>query len=160
MRTAYMIADSQNALHTKGRVKNIGRQRYSVHTTSSICLWRGSWLDDANVCRHDIRRPDLGKQTKNILKWSKHSATRQGLRRAMMSPCMLNSLHDALLSVKMNVPSRPSLINYFSALRLQFGDAASGSLPQAHQSHTKQIHPDILRNLAKSGIKLGDKIPD
>jgi len=78
----------------------------------------------------------------------------------MMSPCMLNSLHDALLSAKMSVPSRPSLINYFSALRLQFGDAATGSLPQAHQSHTKQIYPDILRNLAKSGIKLGVKITD
>ena len=69
-------------------------------------------------------------------------------------------LHDAVLSAKMGVPCRPSLMNYFNALRVQFGDATIGFLPQAHQSHTKKILQEVLRSLAKSGIKLGGKLTD
>ena len=35
-------------------------------------------------------------------------------------------LHDAVLSAGIGVPTRPSLLNYFTALRLQFGDSKVG----------------------------------
>ena len=61
-------------------------------------------------------------------------------------------LHDALLSVGIGVPTRPSLLNYFTAMRLHFGDAKVGFLPQAHQSHTKKRYKkrsqDVLKCLA------------
>ena len=87
--------------------------------------------------------------------------------RARMKDFMLTKLkwthrelHDAVLSAGMNVPGRPSLINYFNTLRLQFGDSKAGFLPQAAQSHTKKRIQDVLRCLGRSGIKLGGKIAD
>ena len=73
---------------------------------------------------------------------------------------MHRDLHDAVLSAGISIPARPSLINYFNALRLQFGNAKAGFLPQAHQSHTKKRLQDVLRCLARSGKKLGGKLAD
>lgn len=70
-------------------------------------------------------------------------------------------LHDALLSAGLSVPvARPSLVNYFSTLRLQFSDSKVGFLPQACQSHSKARMQSVLRCLGRTGLKLGGKFTD
>ena len=69
-------------------------------------------------------------------------------------------LHDALLAAGLSIPAKPSLVNYFTTLRLQFGDAQTGFLPQSYQSHTKKRIQDILRILARNGLRIGGKLAD
>ena len=59
-------------------------------------------------------------------------------------------LHDALLAAGLVVPVRPSLVNYFTTLRLQFGDSQTGFLPQSFQSHTKKRMQEILKILGRT----------
>ncbi len=60
-------------------------------------------------------------------------------------------LHDELLAAGLVIPARPSLVNYFTTLRLQFGDCQTGFLPQSFQSHTKKRMQEILRILGRRG---------
>ena len=63
---------------------------------------------------------------------------RHGSIRAAMKKFMLTrlkwthrELHDALVTAGLDIPSRPSVVNYFNTLRLQFGDNQLGFLPQS-----------------------------
>ena len=64
-------------------------------------------------------------------------------------------LHDALLYAGLDTPTRPSMVNYFSTLHMQFGDSKVGFLPQALPSHTKSRIQDILRCLSRTGVTFG-----
>ena len=67
-------------------------------------------------------------------------------------------LHDAVVIAGISAPETPSMFNYFAALHLQFGDDKSGFLPQNWQSHTKQRIQDVLRCLARTGLKIAGKL--
>ena len=69
-------------------------------------------------------------------------------------------LHDALRVAGLDVPGRPSLLNYFRALHTQFGDTQVGFLPQSFQTHTKKKIQRMLRCLSRSGLRLGGKLAD
>ena len=69
-------------------------------------------------------------------------------------------LHDALIIAGLGVPSRPSLLNYFSALHAQFGDTEIGFLPQSFQTHTKVKMKELLKCLGRTGLKVGGRFTD
>jgi len=69
-------------------------------------------------------------------------------------------LHDTLLVAGLSVPTVPSLINYFSVLYAQFGDAQAGFMPQAFVTHTKDKIQQILKCLSRTGLKLGGRLAD
>ena len=58
-----------------------------------------------------------------------------------------SQLHNATLAAGLAVPSRPSVLSYFAALNLEFGDSKAGFLPQNLYSHTKKILKDVLDTL-------------
>ena len=70
------------------------------------------------------------------------------------------ALHDASVWAGLNTPSRPSLLNYFNTLRLQFSDPKAGFLPQTYQSHTKPRILAVLKCLSNAGLKIGGKMAD
>jgi hypothetical protein len=69
-------------------------------------------------------------------------------------------LHDAVVIAGISAPATLSMANYFAALHHQFGDDKLGFLPQNWQSHTKQRIQEVLRCLARTGLKLGGKLSE
>ena len=69
-------------------------------------------------------------------------------------------LHDALSIAGLCIPAKLSLLNYFRALHVQFGDAEVGFLPQSFQTHTKSKIEQMLKCLSRTGLKLGGKLAD
>ena len=47
-------------------------------------------------------------------------------------------LHDAVLTAGMSVPAIPSMLHYYAALLVQYGDKDAGFLPQNKQSSAAQ----------------------
>ena len=76
-----------------------------------------------------------------------NAAIRQRMQQYMLHKLKWThrELHDALVTAGMSIPLRPSLANYFAALRVQFADPQAGFLPQCFHSHTKKKMQDILR---------------
>ena len=69
-------------------------------------------------------------------------------------------LHDAVIAAGLNIPGRPSLLNYFRALNAQFGDSKVGFLPQAFQSHSKKKIQSMLKCLSRTGAKISGNLSD
>ena len=69
-------------------------------------------------------------------------------------------LHDALLFAGLAVPALPSLVNCFSVLYSQFGNAQVGFMPQAFLTHAKANVQQLLKCLSRTGVKLGGKLAD
>ncbi len=90
---------------------------------------------------HEIRT-HMADFMKNTLKWTQRE------------------LHDSLVNAGMSIPATPSLVNYFAALHLQFGDKQNGFLPQNWQSHTKARITEILPCLSRTGLKMGGRLSD
>ena len=87
--------------------------------------------------------------------------------RARMRKCLTldlkwghSELHDALVAAGLNMPSRPSLINYFTILHTQFANDQVGFLPQSQQSHCTQRVRAVLSILRRTGTKLGGRLSD
>ena len=64
-----------------------------------------------------------------------------------------DALATGKLKFRLGVLVRPSLLNYFNALRLQFSDSKAGFLPQTFQSHTKTLMPPGMAYCKGGGIK-------
>jgi hypothetical protein len=67
-------------------------------------------------------------------------------------------LHDAVVIAGISAPETPSMVNLFGALHSQFKDDKSGFLPQNWQSHTKTRIQEVLRCLARTGLKIAGKL--
>ena len=55
----------------------------------------------------------------------------------------------------MSAPEVPSMMNYYSSLAGQVGDASMAAFAQNAKSHTKARLTEILRILSRTGHKLG-----
>lgn len=94
-------------------------------------------------------------------------STEDAAIRGRMRKCMTldlkwghSELHDALVAAGLNMPTRPSLINYFTILHIQFSNDQVGFLPQSQQSHCKDRVRAVLSILRRTGTKLGGRLSD
>ena len=69
-------------------------------------------------------------------------------------------LHDALIAAGVHLPTRPSLMNYFIVLHIQFGNDQTGFLPQSQQSHSIKRLKAVLIILKRTGSKLGGRVTE